>query len=116
MGRVFDDPQAVPPGPGSNRLGVHHEPADVNGNCSDHRRLGRDRRRQTTGPQARDLSRGVGEIHVQRHGIAVHENRNRAQVPDDFAVAANVIVGTRTPVPAVASALRRPGAAPPCTS
>ena len=71
-------------GPGSNCLGIHHEPADVDGNCSDHRRLGRNRRRQTTGSQARNLPRGVGEIHVQRHGIAVHENRNGAQVPDNF--------------------------------
>ena len=57
-------------------------------------------RREAAGPEVGELALGIGEIHVQGDRVAVDEDRNRARYRTISAVAAKVIVGTRTPSPA----------------
>ena len=79
---VLDDPEAVLRGERLDLAHVHHQPADMHGNDADHAepRL----QRRLAGVKLFDLPLGVGKVHVQRHGIAIDQQRNGPLIADHF--------------------------------
>ena len=85
MGRVLDDPEtaAARPRPATASVSIIRPPTWTGMIPTTRVCRGIDARK-LPGRQIRELSLGVVEVHVQRHRIAVHEDRDRAQIPHDL--------------------------------
>ena len=83
MRGVFDDPEPVARRECVHLVHVHHQTADVNRDDADDLRLGRNGSELAVAERV-ELARGVLQIHVERVGKTVDEDRNRPHVPNDI--------------------------------
>ena len=82
MSGVFDDPQIVRRAELTQLVEIDHHAADVDRNDPDD--VDNANARNLTAFSLCEFSLRVGEIDVQRHGVAVHENRHRVHIADNF--------------------------------